>query len=306
MMAVGTVIITGACGFIGRHVAKRFADDGARVVGIGHGSWTAAEWGSWGLVRWQASDVTRESLRDLGEAPSTIVHCAGGSSVSASIERTAEDVKRTVDTTKGVLDFVVSYVPDAKVVLLSSAAVYGEVSRLPIGEDADLAPISPYGRHKLMMETLCRSYCEQHALSATIIRFFSVYGPQLRKQLFWDACRKLEAKSCVFQGTGEERRDWLHVSDAAGLIQSVARHASNGCMTINGGSGQSATVRSAVETIANLLKCPMPQFFGQRREGDPVGYEADIRQAKALGWVPKWALAEGIAEYVSWYRGART
>ena len=50
----------------------------------------------------------------------------------------------------------------------------------------------------------------------------------------------------------------------------------------------------------------MPQFFGQRREGDPVGYEADIRQAKALGWVPKWALAEGIAEYVSWYRGART
>jgi UDP-glucose 4-epimerase len=305
-MAVPTVIITGACGFIGRHVGKRFAADSARVVGIGHGSWTAAEWGSWGLARWLASDVTGESLRKLGETPSVIVHCAGGSSVSASIERTTEDFARTVDTTKGVLDFVVSNAPDAKVVLLSSAAVYGETSRLPIAEDANLAPISPYGRHKLMMETLCRSYCEQHALSATIIRFFSVYGPGLRKQLFWDACQKLEANSCVFQGTGEERRDWLHVADAAELVRLVARHAPNGCMTVNGGSGQSATVRSAVEIIAKLLKSPMPRFCGVRREGDPVGYEADIRRATSLGWVPSTALAEGIGEYVAWYRGART
>jgi len=305
-MSASTVIITGACGFIGRHAAKRFANDGARVVGIGHGSWTAGEWGKWGLARWQAADVSFQSLRTLGEVPSAIVHCAGGSSVSASIERTTEDERRTVDTTKSVLDFVLSSAPDTKVVLLSSAAVYGEVSRLPIDEDANLAPISPYGRHKLMMERLCRSYCEQHGVSAAILRFFSVYGPELRKQLFWDACRKLEAKSCIFQGTGEERRDWLHVSDAAELIQLAARHASNVCKTINGGSGQSVTVRAAVESIANLLKSPTPQFCGERRPGDPVGYEADIRRARSLGWVPKRALAEGIAEYVAWYRGART
>jgi len=298
------VIVTGACGFIGRHVAKAFAAEGARVVGIGHGSWTADEWGRWGLARWQAADVSDEALRKLGETPSIIVHCAGGSSVSASIESEAEDEKRTVGTTKGVLDFVVHDAPDAKVVLLSSAAVYGEVASLPIREDANLAPISPYGRHKLAMENLCRSYCGQHGISALILRFFSVYGPELRKQLFWDACGKLQATSRVFQGTGEERRDWLHVSDAVGLIRLAAANASHGCTIVNGGSGQSATVRSAVELIARLLKSPMPQFRGERRQGDPVGYEADIGQARSLGWVPRLPLDQGIADYVAWYRGA--
>lgn len=305
MTDAAAVIVTGACGFIGRHVAKAFAAEGARVVGIGHGFWTADEWGRWGLARWHAADVSDEALRKLGETPSIIVHCAGGSSVSASIEFEAEDEKRTVGTTKGVLDFVVRDAPEARVVLLSSAAVYGEVARLPIKEDANLAPISPYGRHKLTMENLCRSHCERHGISAAILRFFSVYGPELRKQLFWDACRKLEAKSCVFQGTGDERRDWLHVSDAVGLIRLAAANASSGCTIVNGGSGQSATVRSAVELIARLLKSPMPQFRGERRQGDPVGYEADIGQARSLGWVPRRPLDQGIADYVAWYRGAR-
>jgi UDP-glucose 4-epimerase len=305
MTSTPTVIVTGACGFIGRHVARAFADGGARVVGIGHGSWPAEQWCRWGLARWQAADVSDESLRNLGEMPSVIVHCAGGSSVPASIERTAEDERRTVGTTKGVLDFVTRDAPDAKVVLLSSAAVYGEVKRLPIGEGEEPAPVSPYGRHKLMMEDLCKSHCGRHGISAVILRFFSVYGPELRKQLFWDACRKLEAKSCVFQGTGEERRDWLHVSDAVRLVRIAAAHAPRGCVTINGGSGQSVTVRSAVESIARLLKSPMPQFRGERREGDPVGYEADIAKARSLGWAPRQPFAEGIADYVAWYRGAK-
>jgi UDP-glucose 4-epimerase len=304
MITAPTVIVTGACGFIGRHVAKAFAGDGARVVGIGHGSWPAAEWGRWGLARWERSDVSNETLRRLGEAPSVIVHCAGGASVSASIESETEDEKRTVGTTKGVLNFVVHDAPETKVVLLSSAAVYGEVGRLPIKEDTNLAPISPYGQHKRTMENLCRSYCEQYGISAAILRFFSVYGPELRKQLFWDACRKLQTGSCVFQGTGEERRDWLHVSDAVGLIRTAAVRASRSCMIINGGSGQSVTVGSAVESIAKLLKSPMPQFRGERREGDPIGYEADIGRARSLGWAPRRPLAEGIADYVAWYRGA--
>ncbi|HEX5425756.1 MAG TPA: NAD(P)-dependent oxidoreductase [Candidatus Acidoferrales bacterium] len=300
-----TVLVTGACGFIGRHVAKVFAAEGARVIGIGHGSWSPDKWACWGLARWQTSDVSDESLRKVDEIPSIIVHCAGGASVSASIESEAEDEERTVGTTKDVLDFVVRNAPLAKVVLLSSAAVYGEVARLPIKEDANLTPISPYGRHKLTMEKLCRSYCDRHGVSAVILRFFSVYGPELRKQLFWDACQKLQAKSCVFQGTGDERRDWLHISDAIGLIKLVATKASHGCITINGGSGRSATVRFAVESIARLLESPMPQFCGERREGDPVGYEADIGQARALGWIPKRDFAEGIAEYVAWFRGVR-
>ncbi|HZP68454.1 MAG TPA: NAD(P)-dependent oxidoreductase [Pseudolabrys sp.] len=305
MTSAPIVIITGACGFIGRHVARVFADEGARVIGIGHGSWSAEEWARWGLARWHAADVSGEALRKLGEIPSIIVHCAGGSSVSASIEFEAADEKRTVGSTKGVLDFVVTEAPKARVVLLSSAAVYGEVARLPIREDTDLAPISPYGKHKRMMECLGELYCAKYGLSAAILRFFSLYGPELRKQLFWDACRKLEAGSCVFQGTGEERRDWLHISDAARLIQVAAHHDARGCVIINGGSGHAVSVRSAVDLIARLLKAPAPQFRGERRKGDPVGYEADIGRARSLGWAPRRALAEGIAEYVAWYRGAK-
>jgi UDP-glucose 4-epimerase len=250
-----------------------------------------------------AGDVLQRALGKLGEVPSVIVHCAGGSSVAASIDQTAEDTKKTIESATEVLEFACATGPGTKIVMLSSAAVYGQASHFPIAENAPLAPISPYGRHKVIVEDLCRAYCRRYGLAVAILRFFSVYGPGLRKQLFWDACQKIAVQAAVFQGTGEERRDWLHISDAAELIRIAAAQASSDCLAINGGFGQSITVREALSMIARAIpNSSAPRFCGGPRPGDPIGYEADISRAKALGWRPKVAISDGIGEYVDWYR----
>ena len=86
-----------------------------------------------------------------------------------------------------------------------------------------LAPMSPYGQHKLMMEQLCRSYAMIFGLRSTVARLFSVYGPHLRKQLLWDICSRLErnGRTLVLGGTGAEIRDWTDVRDVARLLTKI-------------------------------------------------------------------------------------
>jgi UDP-glucose 4-epimerase len=177
---------------------------------------------------------------------------------------------------------------------------------LPISEDAPLHPISPYGQAKLAIEQLCAQYGREHGLELAVVRLFSIFGRGLRKQLFWDACRKFCAGDGCFGGTGEERRDWLHVDDAVRLINAASMRASAMVPIVNGGGGQSIKVRDALTQLRALLPAPVPEitFSGNARAGDPSGYEADITRARAWGWAPARAFSEGLADYISWAHGA--
>jgi UDP-glucose 4-epimerase len=298
------VLVTGAYGFLGRHVARFFSQKGHTVVGIGHGEWQRDEWELWGLSGWHCADVTLQTLEQQVGTPSIIVHCAGGGSVSFSIDDPIADFERTVVTTAHVLEYVRTVAPSCRVVYPSSASIYGTVDELPIQEDCHAAPISQYGVHKLMAEQMVASYARQFGTSAAIVRLFSVYGCGLRKQLLWDACRKLANHDNVFMGTGEEVRDWLHVEDAAELLLVAAGHASVECPTINGGTGEGITVR---EVLVHLGKClPLeeqtPTFSGAHRMGDPSRFVAHIDTAKAWGWRPKRLWKQGIQDYASWWK----
>ncbi|MEO6830061.1 MAG: NAD-dependent epimerase/dehydratase family protein, partial [Acidobacteriaceae bacterium] len=237
------VVVTGANGFLGRHVARLFARKGYTVLGMGHGNWSREEWELWGLSAWQSVDVTLKTLIEYAGEPTFIVHCAGGGSVAFSIEDPLADFERTVETTAHVLEYVRTSAPACRVVYPSSASVYGSVETIPIHESCPAAPISQYGTHKLMAEQMVTSYSRQFGTSAAIVRLFSVYGCGLRKQLLWDACCKFADNDSTFMGTGDEVRDWLHVEDAAALLLAAAEHASPQCPTVNGGSGQGVTVR---------------------------------------------------------------
>jgi UDP-glucose 4-epimerase len=137
----------------------------------------------------------------------------------------------------------------------------------------------------------------------SIVRFFSVYGCGLRKQLLWDACCKFANYDTVFMGTGEEVRDWLHVEDAANLLLAATEHASAECPTVNGGSGEGVTVRDVLLHLAGSLpqRGLIPTFSGSQRTGDPSRYVADIERSKAWGWQPKRFWIEGVAEYAAWW-----
>jgi len=296
------VLVTGAYGFIGRHVARHLAAQGRSVIGLGHGTWSREEWRNWGLADWHAADVTFDNLVTYAGRPDAVIHCAGSGSVAFSTTHPHQDYQRTVATTASVLEFVRLYAPGAAVVYPSSAAVYGHVARVPIAESDPARPVSPYGVHKQMGEMLCATYASHFSIRVALIRLFSVYGNGLRKQLLWDACSKLNRGETTFFGTGNEKRDWLHVTDAAELLALACEHASSQGAIVNGGTGTEVSVREVVhEILAALGRSDAPRFTGANREGDPPAYLADIDRVSRWNWKPRKPWRTGVREYVEWF-----
>jgi UDP-glucose 4-epimerase len=299
-----TALITGAFGFIGRHVARHLHKSGWRVVGIGHGTWSDSRHREWGLDHWQSAEVALDALAAFERMPDLVVHCAGSGSVSFSIEQPEEDRRRNVSTTEAVLEFIRARAPAASVVLLSSAAVYGQAVEIPSPETAARRPVSPYGMHKLAAEELCHSYAAKFGLACAIVRLFSVYARELRKQVLWDACQKFSRDTPArFYGTGLETRDWLHVDDAASLIELAAARADRTCPVVNGGTGTATELRHLLQHVSRLFqRRDGPSFTGEAREGDPTHYRADNRLAQSWGWRPTIAWEDGVKDYVAWFR----
>lgn len=306
-MKAGTVLITGAHGFLGRHAALEFKKEGCRVTGMGHGSWGAAEHALWGIDRYIETDITLPALEGLGkEKFDVIVHCAGSGSVRYSLAHPFEDFSRTVGTTAAVLEYMRLCQGAATLIYPSSAAVYGARADSPIMEDAPTDPISPYGCHKHMVEEMCKSFSKNFGLRTLIIRFFSLYGRGLRKQLLWDACKKFSSGNgeAVFFGDGEETRDWLHINDAARLIAAMTEYGGSFSI-INGGSGLRVTNREVLELLASEFgRGHTVRFNGKIPDGDPRFYLADLSGSAGCGWRPLAPLKDGVRDYVNWFREA--
>jgi UDP-glucose 4-epimerase len=296
-------LVTGAYGFVGRHVARALAARGTHVVGLGHGSWGRDEWRRWGVAEWHQADVTVETLTTYAGEPDAVFHCAGSGSVAFSMTHPQQDWQRTVASTMSVLEYLRLQRPAARLVIPSSAGVYGVATRMPIATSDPLQPASPYGVHKMMAEELCRSYARHFGLRVALVRLFSVYGVGIRKQLLWDACSKLSQGQFSFAGTGLETRDWLHVDDAAQLMLCAAGRASADCPVVNGGEGQAVRIRDVVELIALQIGAgAQPQFSGQSRAGDPTHYQADVNSALAWGWQPQRDRVREMQAYVDWFK----
>lgn len=300
---MSTILVTGANGFLGRHVSREAGAHGHRVVGIGHGDWAEDAWRQWGLSDWLELDVTLASLVAHAGKPDVIVHCAGSSSVGFSFENPAQDFERTVSTTLDVLEYIRTCAPETSLAYPSSAAVYGRATVLPIVEESPLAPISPYGVHKAIAEDLCRSYGRTFGLRVAIVRIFSAYGVELRKQLLWDASRKAVAGHFQFAGNGEETRDWVHAEDAARLLLIAAGHATPEAPIVNGASGTEVANRSILEVLFEALGTSQgPEFTGGGRSGDPERYAGDSSRAAVWGWTARRPWQEGVYEYARWFR----
>lgn len=304
------VLITGGFGFLGRNVARAYSQQGWRVTGIGRGRWDAGQAKAHGFDSWLDASVSMSSLVTLNDRFDVIVHCAGNGSVAYSVEHPLQDFEKTVQGTAELLEFMRVTKSQAVLVYPSSAGVYGSKPDAPIAEDAAPNPISPYGYTKRIAEELIECYVRTYGVKVAIVRFFSIYGPGLTKQLLWDASGKLLANdggAATFWGTGEETRDWITGEDAAELIiAAAAAVAERGLLIVNGASGERITVATVLEMLHAALgvRCDI-KFNGEVREGDPRFYHASMGVANALGWKPRTSLAQGLRSYVGWLRAFR-
>ena len=303
--------ITGAHGFIGRYLARCLQARGYQVAGIGHGAWPEAEAAQWGLSSWLNGEISASNLGQMRKSlglPDVVFHLAGGSSVGAAIANPHEDFTRTVVSTAELLEWLRQHSPNTRLVAVSSAAVYGSSHSGPIPENARLSPFSPYGAHKLMMEELCRSYAANFGLKLALPRLFSVYGSGLKKQLLWDLCGKFAAGGQIeLGGSGDELRDWIDVRDVVQALEQVGKLASKQAPVINLASGSGTAVREIAALVSAQWADPesasrKATFSGRSRPGDPFSLVADVSKMRACGIENPISVAQGVTEYVAWYR----
>lgn len=301
-----TVLITGAHGFLGRYSSLMFKKNNWRVIGIGHGHWGFEQPANYGIDNWIEADIDFYTLVKINEKLDCVVHCAGGSSVGYSLRYPLQDFNKTVTASINLLEYIRIHQPQAQIIYPSSAAVYGKKENTPISETDTLCPISPYGFHKKVVEELFASYSINFALSTRIIRFFSVYGAGLKKQLLWDACNRIDIstkREIHFFGTGQETRDWLHVKDAANLIFKMANTPAPDTIVINGGTGRRRTNQQILNYLSTQIKDDTIVVFNNKsREGDPKHYWADISTAETYNWHPKINIEDGLKEYALWFK----
>jgi UDP-glucose 4-epimerase len=282
------VVVTGAAGFIGSRVASVFADEGWEVVRAGR----------------PQHDIPSPEFDRLFDQHDVglVVHCAGPASVPASVTNPEADRAGSVDVTRAILALLERREAPPRLLLVSSAAVYGEPNELPVGETAALAPISPYGRHRLETEELAAA----SAVPTAVARVFSAYGEGLRRQVLWDIAQKALTGDVVeLWGTGAESRDFVHVEDVARGLLAVAQRAAFAHDVYNVGSGDETTIAELAEIFLGALGTDgAAAFRGIEREGDPTRWRADIARLRGLGWSPSIGLPDGVTRYAAWVRTA--
>jgi UDP-glucose 4-epimerase len=293
-----TVLLTGASGFLGAWIERTMIERGERVVRA------PGARGAYGLLD------SAERLRFLAELaqlarecrPIGIVHAAGSSSVPKSFSEPDCDFFGNVVLTRDVVTTILQHAPDARLVFISSAAVYGQPATLPVAESTPTAPLSPYGVHKRLAEEVIGESCRLNGLKASVLRVFSAYGEGLRKQVVWDLVQKAQKDSIVrLQGTGEESRDFVHAVDVAQAVQLVLEKGDFGGTVYNVASGLETRISDLAGLVVGKLSKNADIAFDQRiPDGTPARWQADISRIESLGFRPTVTLDDGVQRFVDW------
>ncbi|MFZ5572830.1 MAG: NAD-dependent epimerase/dehydratase family protein [Thermodesulfobacteriota bacterium] len=299
-----TVLITGVCGFIGRYVARHFSKAGWRCVGIDIAASENAP--SSYLSSYHSMSLPYPGLGPFlkDQKPDVCIHCAGRASVGFSKIEPADDFYNGPVMTFELLNAIRTNAPECRFLFLSSAAIYGNPSWLPVSEVHPPAPISPYGFHKLQCEQICREFAEIYHMKTAGIRIFSAYGQGLRRQVLWDICQKALSGNVVrLQGTGRESRDFIHAADIARAMMVIAEAADMRGEAYNLAAGIETTIKELAYMIKSALNWDGEiQFEGTLPPGTPVNWRADITKLSSLGFDPEIDIKDGVHQFADWCR----
>ena len=291
------ILIIGSRGFIGFHAMEYFKKQNFAVLGCD----VVTDYVSKDYFQIDATNSDFHSLFEKHQFDACI-NCSGAASVALSIEFPLKDFNLNTLNVFKILEAIRTYQPSCKFINLSSAAVYGNPTQLPINENVALKPLSPYGIHKLQAEQIVKEFYDFYQIQTCSLRIFSAYGNGLRKQLFWDMYQKfLNADSIALYGTGKESRDFIHVDDIVRAFHLVLDNGKFNGEATNIANGEEFTIEYVSEIFRrNFEGQKTITFNNQVKQGDPLNWRADISLLKSLGYQQTVSLEAGIQSYIYW------
>jgi UDP-glucose 4-epimerase len=300
------VLVTGGAGFIGSNLVKHLVEKRNYVTVFdnfmsGYQS-NLEPFPSINIINADVRDknAVEEAMRDV----EVVFHLAASVGNQRSINNPILDAEINVLGTLNVLESA-RKIGVRKIVTSSSAGIFGELKTIPIKEDHQIEPDSPYGCTKLCEEKLCLAYAKLYNIEAICLRYFNVYGPNQRFDAYGNVIpifvfKMLRNESLIIYGDGEQTRDFVHVND---VVQANIKAAETVGLSgaINIASGKSVTINRLVEMITKDNVRKVNIVHGPERPSDVRHSLADLSFAKQIiNYVPTVTLEEGIEGYIKW------
>jgi nucleoside-diphosphate-sugar epimerase len=309
-------LVTGVAGFIGSHLAEKLLAAGHDVVGIDNfldnyprsfkekNLSKVAVHRNFTFVR---DDLLHCDLKGLLGDVSYVFHLAGQPGVRSSWGKEfARYTDNNIRSTQLLLE-AAKGLKLTKFVYASTSSVYGDTDDLPMREEGGTRPISPYGATKLAAEHLCHLYWKAFGVPTVSLRFFTVYGPRQRPDMFFHIFMRalLRGDQVPLYDDGEQTRDFTFCADIVDGTLAAAFYPGQG-EVFNLGGGAEVSVLNVIALVETMSgrKANLKRF--DRQKGDVRHTKARLDQAKSkLGYSPKVGLEQGLTEEWNWICAAQ-
>jgi nucleoside-diphosphate-sugar epimerase len=305
------VLVTGVAGFVGSHLAEKLLSENYDVVGVDKFLDNYARrfkqknlepFLKHPKFKFLEEDLLRLNLRELLKDVSFVFHLAAQPGVRSSwgdefFQYSQNNIMATQLLLEASKESQVK-----KIVYASSSSVYGDTDDLPMREEGNTRPVSPYGVSKLAAEHLCYLYWKAYGVPTVSLRFFTVYGPRQRPDMFFhifmDRLRKNQ--EVPLYDDGEQTRDFTYCGDIVDGLLGAALYPGAG-EVFNLGGGTESSVLNAIHIVEKLSgrKAKLKTF--ERQKGDVRHTRARLDSAtEKLRYRPKISLEEGLSRQWHW------
>ncbi|MGN7941395.1 NAD-dependent epimerase/dehydratase family protein [Metabacillus sp. 22489] len=299
------ILITGGYGFIGSFIAERFYKENHSIYIIDNLS-TGKKENVKFKHKFLIANIEDERCEAFFKSHNidVVIHCAAQTYVKRSIEEPIKDTSSNIMGLVNILHLSKQY-NVKKFVFCSSAAIYGDNQSLPLTEDLEGDPISPYGINKWTGELYCNKWDELYGVSTLIFRFSNVYGPRQHVSeessvITYFTKQILAGQPITVHGDGEQTRDFIYVGDVAEAIYRGVISELSGVYNLS--TGLEVTINQLIEEFSQHSEIKGIEHI-DARPGDIRRSTLDNSKLKKdLDWVPKYYLAEGLTKVIDFYQ----